>query len=432
MMNKYQDIYDSKKVTVDEVLENINSGDEIATACCAMEPFTILGSLHKIADKVENVKVLYSLGLGKPRFMLDPTYNDKFDVISFFYMDSARKAHKYGGISYQPCDLHNAVRRRLDYAKPNIFIGSATPMDEHGYMRISLSLVCEKELIENADIVILEINPNLPVVGGETEIHISEVDYLVEVNTPIPELPDYKLTDVDKKIGEYVASLVDDGDTIQLGIGSIPDAVAQAFTNKKDIGVHTEMITNSIADLVESGVITNRRKTLHKGKIIGAFALGNEKLYKFLDNNPSVMIMRASYVNNPYIIAKNDNMVSINSAIQVDLTGQVCSESFGTLQYSGSGGLNDTVEGAIHSKGGKSIIVLKSTAKHGAISTIQSILTPGSVVTLSRNNVDYVVTEYGIAPLKGRTIKERVENLISIAHPNFRHELRVSYEKNYI
>ncbi|HWQ62375.1 MAG TPA: acetyl-CoA hydrolase/transferase C-terminal domain-containing protein, partial [Negativicutes bacterium] len=222
------------------------------------------------------------------------------------------------------------------------------------------------------------------------------------------------------------------GDTVQLGIGGIPNAVAQAFLTKQDLGVHTEMITSSMADLAEAGVITGRRKTLHKGKMIGTFALGTQKLYDFIDGNPAVQLLRGDYVNNPFVIARNDNMVSINTALQVDLTGQICSESIGLKTYSGTGGQNDTAEGAIHARNGRSIIALYSTARDGTISTIQPWLTPGAAVTLSRNNIDYVVTEYGIAPLKARTIRQRVANLIAVAHPDFRRELGEAAFKNEI
>jgi acyl-CoA hydrolase len=245
-------------------------------------------------------------------------------------------------------------------------------------------------------------------------------------------LPAATVGEIDKTIGAYVASLVNDGDTIQLGIGGIPNAVALAFMNKHDLGVHTEMITSSMAILAEAGVITGKKKSLHKGKMIGTFALGTQALYDFLDGNPAVQLLRGNYVNNPFVIAKNDNMVSINTALQVDLTGQVCSESIGLRTYSGSGGQNDTAEGAIHAKNGRSIIALYSTAKNGTISAIQPWLTPGAAVTLSRNNVDYIVTEYGIAPMKARTIKQRVENLIAIAHPDFRSELRALALKHEI
>lgn len=432
MSGKYQELYNSKKITVEEALSLIKSGSEIGVAAFGMEPVSILKKLHTIKDRVGDVNLVCSTPMDKYEFMMDADIARSIKCESLFFGDMLRRAHEFKGASYIPSNLHDGSIRRLDYKKQNIFIGSATTMDKHGYVRSSLSLVNEKYFLENADLVILEINPNIPVVNGETEIHISNVDYVVEVDTPVPTLGCSHVSDTEKTIGEYVASLVNDGDTIQLGIGSIPDASAMAFMDKKNLGLHTEMITNSIADLVEAGVITNKKKTLHTGKLVGAFAYGNEKLYDLLDNNPSVMIMRGDYVNDPRVVAMNDNMVSINTAIQVDLTGQVCSESMGTIQFSGSGGQFDTAFGAIHSKGGRSIIALKSTAKKGSISTILPVLTPGAVVTLSRNVVDYVVTEFGIAALRGRSVGDRVNNLIAIAHPDFRSELKKEAEKYHL
>lgn len=423
MVSKYQELYNSKKITVEEVLALIKSGDEIVSGFCGLEPMAILSKLHTIKDRVCDVTVWHSLGMGSYEFFNNRDMKGHLQTNSWFFSAGARAAHSLGTVNFQPAHLHNGFVRKLQVKPPNVFIGTVTPMDKHGYVRTSLSALYEKAFIENADIVIMEVNPRLPVVGGDTEIPIADIDYIVEVDRPIPILPSAEITDTDKIIGEYVASLVNDGDTIQLGIGGIPNAVALAFMNKKDLGVHTEMITGSMADLAEAGVITGRKKSLHKGKMIGTFVLGTQKLYDFIDNNPSVQLYRGEYVNDPFIIAKNDNMVSINTGLQVDLTGQVCSESIGLKTWSGTGGQNDTAEGAIHAKNGRSIIALNSTAKNGTISSIQPFLTPGAAVTLSRNNIDYVVTEYGIAHLKARTIRERVDNLIAVAHPDFRNEL---------
>jgi acyl-CoA hydrolase len=306
-------------------------------------------------------------------------------------------------------------------------------MDNMGYFRLSLSNIGEQEYIREAKKVILEVVPNMPVIYGDNEIHISEVDAVYECERPIPTIDSPPLEEEDIKIGAHVARLVPDGATIQLGIGSIPNAIANAFLEKKDLGIHTEMITNSVVDLVEAGVVTGKKKSLHKYKIIGAFTLGNERLYNFLSHNPEVAIMPSCYVNDPFIISKNDNMISINTGIAVDLTGQICSESIGSKLYSGSGGQSDTAFGAIHSKGGKSIIALHATAKNGTVSTISSVLAPGSAVTLSRNCIDYVVTEYGIALLKSQTISQRAKNLIGIGHPAFRDELtKQAKELGYI
>lgn len=417
--------YKSKLTSIEEALKQIRSGDEIVAGFCGLEPLAILSKLHTIKDKVENITVWYTLGLTNHKFYSDPEMKDTFTTKVWFYSDPIRKAHELGTVSYQPVHLHNGMTRKLDVTVPRVFIGTVSSMDKHGYFRVPLSVLYEKEFIEKADLVIMEVNPNLPQVHGDTHIHISEIDYLVEVDRPVPQLPRAPLSETDKTIGEYVATLVNDGDTIQLGIGKIPDAVAQAFKNKKDLGVHTEMITSSMAELAKAGVITGKRKNLNKGKMVGTFAFGNQELYDFMDNNPSVALMRGPYVNDPFIISQNDNMVSINTALQVDLSGQICSESIGSVQYSGTGGQSDTAIGAIHSKNGRSIIALYSTAKNGEISTIQPFLTPGATVTLHRNNIDYIVTEFGIAQMKGKTIRERANNLIAIAHPNFREDLRI-------
>ncbi len=424
MTNKYQELYKSKKITVEEALSMIKSGDEIVSGFCALEPMAILSKLHTIKERVNDVTVWYSLGMSKYDFFTKPEMKGHFTTKSWFFSPGTRAAHKLGLVSYQPVHLHNGIIRKLQVNSPNVFICTATPMDKHGYVKTTLSVLYEKEFIEKADLVIMEINPNLPDVGGDTEVHIEEVDYVVEADRPIPVLHSAPISEKDQIIGEYVASLVEDGDTIQLGIGGIPNAAALAFQSKKDLGVHTEMITSSMASLAEAGVITGRRKNLHKGKIVATFALGSQELYDFMDKNPAVQLLRGPYVNDPYVVAQNDNMVSINTALQVDLTGQVCSESIGSRQYSGTGGQSDTAIGAIHAKNGRSIIALNSTARDGTISSIQPWLTPGAAVTLHRNNVDFIVTEYGIAYMKARTIRERVENLIAVASPDFRKELR--------
>lgn len=432
MASRYQEKYNAKKITIEQALSLIKSGDEIVAGFCGVEPMGILSKLHTIKERVENVVVWHALGIGKYDFFSNPAMKGHFITNSMFYSAGVREAHKLGMVSHQPTHLHNSFVRKVQVKPANIFIGTVTPMDRHGYVNNSLSAFYEKIVIEHADLVIMEVNTRLPNVGGDTELHIDQIDYIVEVDRPVPTLQPAEITENDKAIAEYVASLVHDGDTIQLGIGGIPNAVASAFMSKNDLGIHTEMITSSMADLAEAGVVTGRKKSLHKGKMIGCFALGTQTLYDFMDGNPSVQLMRGEYVNNPFIIAQNDNMVSINTGIQVDLTGQICSESIGLKTWSGSGGQNDTAEGAIHAKNGRSIIALNSTAKNGTVSTIQPWLTPGAVVSLSRNNIDYIITEFGIAPMKARTIRQRVDNLIAIAHPDFRKELRDAAAKHQI
>jgi acyl-CoA hydrolase len=315
--------------------------------------------------------------------------------------------------------------------KPNIYTGSASVPDKHGFISLSLSNTYEKRMMEAADIIILEINPNYPRTFGDVEVHYSDIDYLIASDYDVPALPDVVSNEKDIKIGNLIAEYINDGDCIQLGIGGIPNAVTAALITKKDLGVHTEMMTSGMVKLAQAGIINGKRKNLHKGKIVCTFALGNKELYEFLDDNTSVLFLDGNYVNDPYVIAQNDNMISINTSIEIDLTGQCCSESIGPVQFSGTGGQVDTAIGAQKAKNGKSFIALYSTAmvknketgEREEISKIVPMLKEGAYVTLSRNDVDYVVTEYGVVSLRGTNIKERVERLISISHPKFREEL---------
>jgi acyl-CoA hydrolase len=342
-----------------------------------------------------------------------------------------RKRHRDKTVTFIPNHLHFAAKKRIDYHKPNVYVGNCSPIDKHGYISLGLSAVYEREMIEMADIVILEINPNVPRTFGDTLLHVSEVDYFIETDYAMPELPAAAPNEKDKKIGEYIAEYIEDGSTLQLGIGGIPNAVAQALMSKKDLGIHTEMFTDGMVDLYNAGAVTNAQKTLLPGKMVAAFALGSKKLYDFIDDNPAVAIMRGAYVNDPYVIGQNKNMISINTSVEVDLTGQCCSESIGTKQISGTGGQADTAIGAQNAEGGMSFIALYATAKvkdpkTGEViekSKIVPTLAPGAIVSLSRNDVDFVVTEYGVAALRGTSVRERVKRLIAIAHPDFRDEL---------
>lgn len=296
-------------------------------------------------------------------------------------------------------------------------------MDSKGFLTLSASVVYEKDVLEHADMVVLEVNPNAPRTHGDTQVHISDVDYIIEVDYELPQAELLEPMDVERKIAENIVELIDDGSTIQLGIGGIPNAVAKFLKDKKDLGVHTEMFTESMIELFEVGAITNKRKTLWNGKFVCTFAYGSKKMYEFLDENPAVLFLRGRYVNDPYVIAQNEKMVSINTALMVDLTGNVCSEAIGTRHYSGTGGQLDTHRGAVKSKGGKGIIAMRSTAKDGTVSTIVPMLPAGSPITVPRQELDYIVTEWGAVRLRGLPTRKRVQALISIAHPDFREEL---------
>lgn len=423
--------YESKIISINEALNLVKSNDMIVTGLGAAEAQLFMNNLHTIADRVKNVTVTNCLPTSNGEF-LKPEYRDSFNVDGWFYSPPLRKAHLNGNISFIPNHLHFAGSKRLFHVKPNIYIGSATMPDKHGYISLSVSNTYERQMIDAADIVILEINPKYPRTFGDVEIHYSEIDYLIEADYEVPTIPDVPSSDKDMIIGKYIAEMINDGDCIQLGIGGIPNAVAAYLTDKKDLGVHTEMMTSTMVDLVKSGVINGSKKTLHKGKIVCTFILGNKALYEFCDDNPSVMVMAGSYVNDPYTYSKIDNMVSINTTLEIDLTGQCASESIGATQFSGTGGQADTAIGAQNAKNGRSIMALYSTAfvknketgEKEEISKIVPMLKPGAIVSLSRNDVDYVVTEYGVASLRGTNVKERIERLINIAHPKFRDELK--------
>jgi acyl-CoA hydrolase len=349
-----------------------------------------------------------------------------FFIENWFYGAADRKVHAQGRESYIPNNLHQASTRKL-YAnknKVNVFIGTATPPDSRGYMSLSLGLVLERQLIDAADIVILEINENLPWTLGDTQVHLSEVDYLVENTCALPQLPVVPPSDAEEKIGCFIAELIEDGSTLQLGIGGIPNAITPFLMKRKDLGIHTEMFTDGMVDLYNAGVITNRRKTQWRGKMVGAFALGTQKLYDFVGNNLGVEFQQGKITNDPYIIGRNYRMVSVNTALQVDIMGQVCSQSIGYKHFSGTGGQLDTHRGAQLSEGGRGIIALRSTAKDDTISTIVPFLSEGAEVTVPSHDVDTVVTEYGVADLKGLCLRDRAMSLIKIAHPKFQAQIK--------
>lgn len=433
--------YEDKIISVEEALSKFKSGDIIVTGLAAAEAREILTALHTIEDYVDTLTVTTCLPMASAEYFMNPELKDKFFMDGWFYTKPMRTHQKNGNISYIPNHLHLAAVKRLDEVTPRVYIGNATPPDAHGYVSLSLSNVYERRIIDQAELVILEINPNLPRTFGDMALHVDDIDYMIEVNYEIPTLPDTDPNEKDQKIGQYIADYIKDGDCIQLGIGGIPNAVADALMDKKDLGIHTEMMTSGMMKLAKAGVITGKKKNFYQNKIVCTFALGTKELYEFMDDNPSILIKDGHWVNDPYIIGLNDNQISINTTIEIDLTGQCASESLGTVQYSGTGGQADTAIGAQRSKNGKSFIALYSTAnvyseekgERVEISKIVPMLKPGAAVTLSRNDVDYVVTEYGVAKLRGTNLRERVNRLISIAHPKFRNALKAqAINMNYI
>ena len=419
-----------KYISVEQALSFVKSNDMIVTGLGAAEAGLFMGQLHTIARRVRNVTVTNCLPT-HPSEIYKPEYVDSFNVDGWFFAPQMRKAHANGNMAFIPNHLHLAAVKRLVFVKPNIYVGAASMPDKHGYISLSLSNTYEKRMMEAADLVMLEVNPNMPYTLGDVQVPVEDVDYLIRADYMPPVTPDLPFSEKDAAIGKLIADMVPDGACIQLGIGGIPNAVAAALETKNDLGVHTEMLTSGMMRLAKMGVINGKRKQINRGKMVTTFAMGIPELYEFMDYNPGIAVMDGAWTNDPYTIAQNDNQISINTSIEVDLTGQCASESIGSRQFSGTGGQADTAIGAQMSKNGKSIIALYSTAmvkdpatgERREVSKIVPQLMPGAAVSLSRNDVDRVVTEYGVAELRGTSLRDRVARLIEIAHPRFREEL---------
>jgi len=356
-------LYEKKKASVEDILKLVKSNMTVVVGMAASEPQLFLSQLHNAPGNLNNVNVFTCLNMQNYPFFSDATNEGRFINNSWFYNAWNREAAKKGlkTVTYVPNNLHQAAVNLIETRKIDMYVGIASPMDKNGYLTLSLGITYEKDIIEHADIVVLEVNPNAPRTHGDTQIHISDIDYILEVDYPIPEITLIEPSEVEQRIGANIAELVEDGATIQIGIGGIPNAVALFLKDKKDLGVHTEMFTETMIDLFETGAITNKRKTLWPGKFVCTFALGTRRMYDFIDDNPGIMMLRGRIVNDPYVVAQNEKMVSINTALMVDLTGNVCSEALGTQHFSGTGGQLDTHRGAVKSKGGKGIIALRST-----------------------------------------------------------------------
>lgn len=410
--------YRKRYTTPDEVVEMIDDNQTIVIAMAASEPPGLLRALSKRARDLFGVRICTCLLL-RDYGLMDRELEGHILNESWFYGPFERKAQPLDTVTFLPNHLHEAGQKKLQRDTIDYFFGTATPMDENGYLSLSLGITYEKAMIKGASTVVLEINEKLPVTHGDTQVHITQVHRVVENTEELVELPPIVPTREDEIIAHHVAEQVEDGSTIQLGIGGIPNAIAAYLEDKKDLGIHTEMFTDGMVDLFSKGVITGHKKTLWPDKMVGTFALGTERLYQFLHQNPGLEFQQGHITNDPCVIGRNNKMVSINTALQVDLTGQVVSEWLKGRQFSGTGGQVDTHRGAQRSPGGKGIIALRSTVKDG-VSTIVPTLPVGAQVTLGRQEVDRVVTEYGTALLKGMSVRERVKRLVSIAHPDSR------------
>ena len=361
----------------------------------------------------------------------NPELKDKFHHQTFFYDGNFRKIHPSGMSTYFPVNLHNYGQELHRSKRPNVVVVGVSSMDEHGYCCVSCDLQWEMESFYSADKIIFEVNPRIPHLSGDCALPVAMADVIIESDLTLYELQDPPIGEAEKAVAQYAAEMVHDGDCIQLGFGGIPNAIGFELMNRHDLGIHTEMFSDGVVELVEAGVITNKAKTLHRGQSVATFLMGTRRLYDYVNNNPAVAMYPVDYVNDPYVIGQNDNLVSINSCVQVDIMGQVVSTSAGLRQISGVGGQVDFVRGANLSKGGRAIMAMPSTTGKGKISKIVPFLDQGPAVTTTRNEVNYIITEYGIANLKGKSLRQRAEALIRIAHPDFRDELTAEFRRRY-
>lgn len=432
-MNRWRELYNKKLLSAEEIAENIESDTICVSPIAAGEAVAIpeAVAIRTIKDDLSGIVHCSLLSIANSHLWNDKVLDGKFNHSTIYCgTNYVRNAIAEKRADFIPSYYYQIPRVVEEYIKPDVFYATVSPMDEHGYFSLGTSISNALTMKKTAKKIYLEVNEFMPRTHGNSFIHITEVDALCENSRKLPEIKTADISDEELIIGKYIAELVPDGATIQLGIGGIPNAAAHALTDKKDLGIHSELFTESMVDLLQQGIVTNRMKNIHEGRSVATFALGSERMYKYLDDNVGVEFHPVNYVNDPNVIGMNDKLTSINSCIEVDLYGQVCAESIGTLHYSGVGGQVDFVRGACNSKGGKSIIAMQSTAKNGTASKIKPILTPGSIVSTSRNEVDYIVTEHGVAKLKGKSIRERAKALIDVAHPEFREELIFEAKKN--
>ena len=426
-MNTFANLY----ITAGEAVAKIQNGDRVAISHACGEPRALTRALAERMDSLRDVETVHMVGMGDSIYCSHEA-EGHIRHNSIFVGGPERKAIEEGRADYTPRYFSKIPDLFTDGSLPvDVALVQVSRPDRHGYVSFGISVDYSITAARNAKLAIAQLNSYMPRCHGDCFMHLSEFDWLVEEDIPLIELNRGGLTKEEEEIGSHCAALIPDGATLQLGIGSLPDAVLLSLKGKKDLGIHSEMFSDGVVELVKAGVINNSKKTLLPGKFAATFLMGSRKLYDFVDDNPAVYMAPSSYINDPYIIAKNDNMVSINSCVQVDLTGQVCSESVGLRQISSVGGQVDFVRGARMSRGGLSIIAMASTAKKGMVSKIVPFLDQGSAVTTNRNDVMYIATEYGAVNLQGKNLRQRARLLISIAHPDFRPSLVEEWERRF-
>lgn len=431
-------IYKSRVVTPEEAVKAIQSGNRIFLTGNVSVPQKVLAALVDYAPHLTDVEICQALTVGSADYV-SPEMEGHLRVNSIFISANIRKAVHEGRADFTPVLLSEfPLLFKRGLLPLDVAIIHVSPPDEHGFCSLGVEVGLTKTPAESAKIIIAEVNEQMPRTLGDSFLHVSRLNYIVPVDYPISELPmsDGDASEVVEKVAANIAELIPNGATMQMGIGAIPDAVLKYLFDKKDLGIHTELFSDGVIELVNAGVLTNAQKTLHPGKIVAGFMLGTKQLYDWADDNPLIELHRTEYVNDPFVIAQNERMVAINSAIEVDLTGQVCADSIGPKLYSGVGGQLDFVYGASRSKGGVPIIALPSTntMRDGTVlSKITPLLKHGAGVVTTRNHVRYIVTEYGVADLYGKTIRERATQLINISHPDFREDLKKqAQELHYI
>lgn len=416
--------YRQKRREAPDAVGEIRDGDLVIVPTAVGEPPSLLAALSERRRALRGVQIAQILPPRKYAYF-DPETAEHVRHLALFFGSASRAGGQQGWIDFVPA-YFSELPALIDRGQlgADVVVSMASPMDEHGNFSLSLGTDYTMAAVRKARAVILEVNPNVPFAHGNCHVHISQVSTLVESEEPILEVGLPAIGPVQQAIGKYVADLIPDGATLQIGYGGIPDAVVMQLAHKHDLGIHTEMLGDGILSLFECGAVTNRKKNHLPGKMVATFALGSRKLYQFMHRNPALEMHPVDFTNDPFLAGQNDNLVAINATLQVDFLGQCGSESLGFAPYSGTGGQADFVRAANRSRGGKAIIVLPSTAKDDSISRIVPTLTPGTHVTTSKNDINYVVTEYGVAQLRGKSAKHRAEALIAIAHPDFRGELR--------
>lgn len=412
-----------RRVTAEEALGCVRSGNRVYIHPGCGTPDPLVQALAARAPGLEEVEVVHLLTFGEAGY-IRPEMEGHFRHRAFFIGSNVREAVNAGRADFVPIFLGEIERLFSSGAMPlDVALIQVSPPDEHGFCSLGVGVDTTLTAAKTARVVVAEVNRQMPRTFGDSFLHVSGIDFMVETDRPLLELPRHSMTELHRAIGRHIAGLIEDGATLQMGIGGIPDAVLFYLRDKNDLGIHTEMFSDGIMELVKEGIVTCERKNFHPHKIIASFVLGSRALFDFIDNNPLIELHPVYYTNDPFIIARNQRMVAINSAVQVDLTGQVCSDSIGRSFYSGFGGQTDFIRGAARSQGGKPIIALPSTAKNGSVSRIVPVLDSGAGVVDTRADVHYVVTEYGVAYLFGKSVRERARELIGIAHPRFRDEL---------